>query len=317
MWNAKIVAEECDVIFSVGGDIYTIPKYILNKNKETKYSPIVEFGKTVLKYKPFVIWGASIGPFGDKKEVKEYYFNHLREVKQIFCREELTFNYLKNNNVISNLQLCSDPAFYIKKINRSEEYPKSNKVRIALNLSPLSIREQIGENNISFIEQIVKTIKDLLTIPNTEIVLVPHVLSPLSEKDNDLIFLRNVYNSIPEAYAQSVSLLDTAKGFLGTKSFLKTCDIMIAARMHCAINSVFEGVPTIFLTYSLKGLGMANYIYGDFKWAISLLDIEKELKNKTLDMLSSKELISEQIKKRIKEIKSDEARIVDLFRSLL
>lgn len=317
MWNAEIVAEECDMIFSVGGDIYTVQKYILDNKKETKHSVIVEFGKTILKSKPFVIWGASIGPFGEKEEVKNYYFNHLRDVKQIFCREEQTYNYLKKNNVKLNLQLCSDPAFYIKNMNENEKFSRSNKTRIALNLSPLSIREQIGENNISFKKQIINTIKDLLTIPNTEIVLVPHVISPLSEKDNDLSYLKDIYNSIPEECIKSVSLLEDAKGFLGTKEFLKTCDIVIAARMHCAVNAICEGVPTIFLAYSQKGLGMANYIYDNSKWSISLVNIEKELKTKTLDMLSNKELISEQINKRIKEIRNDESRIVNLFKKLV
>lgn len=196
IWDAETVAEECDMVFSVGGDIYTIPKYILENKKETRHSGIVEFGETILKYKPYVIWGASIGPFGDKREVKDYYFNHLRQVNQIFCREEKSFNYLKNNNVDSNIQLCSDPAFYIKDTKNRKEYSKSDKIRIALNLSQLSIIEQVGEDNNSFKDQIINTIKGLLMIPNTEIVLVPHVISPLSKKDNDLIFLKDIYNSL-------------------------------------------------------------------------------------------------------------------------
>jgi len=232
-------------------------------------------------------------------------------------REEESFNYLKYNNVKSNLQLCSDPAFYVRNTNRIKKYSKSEKIRIALNLSPLSIIEQIGENNTHFKQQIIETIKELLTISNTEIVLVPHVISPLSEKDNDLVYLKDIYNSIPINYIKSVSLLENAEGFLETKNFLKTCDIVIAARMHCGVNAVCEGIPTIFLTYSQKGVGMANYIYGNSKWAIPLMNIEKELKSKTLEMLSSREIISGQIKKRIEEILSDESRIIDLLKELI
>ena len=317
MWNAKVVADECDVVLSVGGDIYTIPKVVLDKNGEKRYSEIVEFGNTVLKYRPYVIWGASIGPFGDKKAIKKYYFEHLSNVKQIFCREEKTLEYLKHNNVVYNVQLCSDPAFYINYAYKIDKYPKSDKMRIALNLSPLSIREQMGEKDSKFREQIIKTIKNLVNIPNTEIVLLPHVLSPLSRTDNDLLYLKDIYNSIPEECVHSVKILEDAEGFLGTKEFLRTCDIVIAARMHCAINAVCEGIPTIFLYYSQKGLGMANYIYGDSKWAIRLVDIDKELKNKTIEMLSNRVLISEKIKRRIDEIKSDEVRIVDLLRKLM
>jgi polysaccharide pyruvyl transferase WcaK-like protein len=317
MWDAKSVADECDIIFSVGGDIYTIPKNIIDNSKETRYSAIVEFGKTILKFKPLIIWGASIGPFGNREGIKDYYFNHLKDVRQIFCREEKTFNYLKNNDLLSNLQLCSDPAFYIKDIRDNRTYPKSNKLRIGLNLSPLSIKEQVGESDSAFKKQVVKTIEDLLSIPNVEIVLVPHVLSPISEKDNDLIYLKDIYKTIPESYRKMVSILEKAEGFLGTKQFLKTCDIVIAARMHCAINAVCEGIPTIFLTYSQKALGMTNYIYGDSTWAVPLLDMEKELKKKALEMLANKEVISRKIKDTIKNIRIDEPRIVDSFKKLV
>lgn len=318
LWDAKAVANECDMIFSVGGDIYTIPNYILKNKTETKNNEIVEFGNNVLRCKPMVIWGASIGPFGENPHVKEYYFRHLREIKQIFCREEKTYNYLKSNGVTSNIQLCSDPAFYIKATNgNSNIYVKSEKIRIALNLSPLSIREQIGENHESFNKQIIDSIVDLLSIPNSEVVLIPHVLSSLSDGDNDLIYLREIYNRIPKKYLGSIDILEDAVGFLGTKEFLRTCDIVIAARMHCAVNAVSEGIPAIFLTYSQKGIGMTEYIYGNSKWSVPLLDIKKELKNKTTEMLSNKKKISDNIKKRILEIKRDESKIVELFKKFV
>jgi colanic acid/amylovoran biosynthesis protein len=315
--DPKSIANECDVIFSVGGDIYTIPKHILNNKNETNYNSIVEFGKTILKYKPLVIWGASIGPFGDKPIVKKYYFEHLKKIRQIFCREEKTFNYLKVNGITSNIQLCCDPAFYINTKSNSNFYLKNENVRIALNLSALSIREQIGENLESFKDEIIHSILEVLSIANTEIVLVPHVLSPVTDDDNDLSFLRKIYESIPKEYIDSISLLEDAKGFLVTKEFLRTCDIVIAARMHCAINAVCEGIPTIFLTYSQKGLGMANYIYGDSKWAIPIMDIKKELRNKTFEMLTNKDVIEQKIKTRIKEIKSDESRIIELLKKIV
>ncbi|QUH19065.1 polysaccharide pyruvyl transferase family protein [Alkaliphilus sp. B6464] len=314
IWDAEAVVNECDLVFSVGGDIYTIPKYILKNKKETKHSGIVEFGNTVLRSKPYVIWGASIGPFGEKPEVRDYYFRHLKQVDQIFCREETSFNYLNKNNVNGNVQLCSDPAFYIKDTSK-QKYKKSSNIRIALNLSPLSVFEQVGESN-SFKEQVIETIQDLLSISNTEVVLVPHVLSPLSNKDNDLDYLKDIYDSIPNNIVKSVSLLEGAEGFLGTKEFLKTCDIVIAARMHCAVNAVCEGIPTIFLAYSQKAIGMANYIYNDTKWVIHLMDIKKELKNKTVEMLTSKDEISKDIKSRITKIRSDESRIIELFRNI-
>jgi polysaccharide pyruvyl transferase WcaK-like protein len=282
-----------------------------------KHSAIVEFGKKLIKYTPLVIWGASIGPFGVNNDVKEYYLNHLKDINKIFCREENTFNYLRNNGISSNLELCSDPAFYVKDIEDYRKFLKGDRLRIALNLSPLSIREQIGEHTTSFQEKVVETIKELITIPNCEIVFVPHVISPLSEKDNDLAYLKNIYEMLPDDYKQNVSILEDAEGFMGTKAFLRTCDIVIAARMHCAVNAVCEGIPTIFLCYSQKGFGMAKYIYGHTDWAIQLTEIDKELSSKLLDILSKRHAISDEIKTRISDIRCDESRIIDLFKKLV
>lgn len=312
-WDSESVVNECDIVFSVGGDIYTIPKYILESKSERKYSAIVEFGKAVVKKKPMIIWGASIGPFGEKREVKEYYFNHLKDINQIFCREERTYNYLKSNGVNKNIQLCSDPAFYIESNRQSRRLEKES-IKIALNLSPLSIKEQVGKNYESFEKDVINTIIDLLNIKNTEITLVPHVISPMSVDDNDLVYMQNIYKKIPGEHKNRVKILENAKGFLDTKYFLKNCNLVIAARMHCAVNAICEGVPTIFLTYSQKGVGMTNHIYGDTYWSIPLLNINTELKNKTIEILSKQDKVSVNIKNRIDEIKNEESRIIDLFR---
>lgn len=317
LWDAMSVVDDCDIVFSVGGDIYTIPQYIIDNNKAVKHSAIVEFGKIVTKYIPMVIWGASIGPFGEKLDVKNYYLDHFKDINKIFCREAKTFNYLKSNGIISNLELCPDPAFYVRPMYDNKIFTKGKKTRIGLNLSPLSVREQIGEEITSIQRRIVETIKELCVIPNSEIVLVPHVISPISEKDNDLTYLKNIYNIIPIDYRKNVSILEDAKDFLETKNFLKTCDIVIAARMHCAINAVMERVPTIFLYYSQKGLGMAQYIYGNSNWAIKLTDIDKQLKNKTIEMLSKRESISKELKERISNIQRDEAKIIELLKKLI
>lgn len=312
-WDPELVAEECDLVFSVGGDIYTIPEYILNTKTEKKYNPIVEFGKCVVKKKPMIIWGASIGPFGEKESIKNYYFSHLKNVKQIFCREEKTYNYLKSNGIDMNVQLCSDPAFYTNSQTKSKRLG-NGKIRIALNFSPLSIREQVGNNYNTFEGEIIDTIVDLLSIENSEIFLVPHVISPLSVDDNDLIYLQNIYKNIPAGYRNNINILENAKGFLGTKDFLKTCNLVIAARMHCAVNAISEGIPTIFLSYSQKGIGMARYIYGDDHWVVPLLNIREELRNKSIEMLKNEDDISIKINERVEIIRDEEARIIELFR---
>lgn len=56
------------------------------------------------------------------------------------------------------------------------------------------------------------------------------------------------------------------------------CDFVIAARMHCAVNAVSTGVPALFLAYSEKAKGMAEYVYGSNEPVIPLMDFENTSK---------------------------------------
>lgn len=47
-------------------------------------------------------------------------------------------------------------------------------------------------------------------------------------------------------------------------------DLVITARMHCGINAICTGIPTIFLSYSAKAKGMCKLIYGDDKNVVPL-----------------------------------------------
>jgi len=318
LWDYKQINNECDIIFSIGGDIYTIPHHMLVRNKGATYNWMVEFGKYILKERPLIIWGASIGPFGEKRKVKNYYFNHLKNVNLIFCREKQTYEYLKSNGIYSNTVLYPDPAFFVENIENINNncFKKNKKMRISLNLSPLSIEEQTGKEGHLLKDDIIASIIEILSLPNLEIFLIPHVISPYVG-DNDLIFLKDIVNAVPEEFKNSITLLENAEGFLGTKSFLRTCDFVISARMHCAINAISEGIPTLFLVYSQKGWGMAEYIYGNLEWAIPILDIKEKLVGKLIKMINNRDELTHLINERIKEIKSEETEIINLLSNII
>ena len=62
--------------------------------------------------------------------------------------------------------------------------------------------------------------------------------------------------------------------------------------MHCAINAICESVPTIFLSYSQKSIGMCKYVYGNEKWTINIREMDKKLLGLALDMLRDKDEIA-------------------------
>ncbi|MCD7899781.1 MAG: polysaccharide pyruvyl transferase family protein [Bacteroides sp.] len=257
-----------DVIFSIGGDIYTL-------NHDTTYGkslPVFCEKCTSLGLK-YVLWGASIGKFEKNPNALKYYKEHLKKIDLIVAREENTFRYLKELDKTINVVLAPDPAFFVAPEIRNEEIKLTSKKLIGINLSPLSALYEYGSISIGVKKQ-AYAITRLIDLFNCEVLLLPHVLSP-SKFDNDLRYLTMIYNAVSENYRSKINLISSDPQFIGIKKYLLQCDFVIAARMHCAINAISVDIPTVFLAYSEKAIGMSKYVYGTIESVISLSDFEK------------------------------------------
>ena len=295
----KQVVDNSDIIVSIGGDIYTIPKYVRSKRKYTYYRSLVQFGEYALrKNKKLIIFGASIGPFGEYKPAKNYFLNHLKKIDLIVAREKRCVDYLKDNSIEKNVCFMPDPAFFVEfseKMQDSYEY-------IGINLSPLSLLELYGEGYDKNVKRITSIIENIAAKSGLPILLIPHVISSIHFNDNDLIFMENIYCKL-NLSTQKVTSICEPHGFLEAKRLLRKCRVVVAARMHCAINAVSEGTPTIFLTYSEKAKGMARYIYGDDRWQIPLEEIEDRLVNMVYKLLKDEAKERDFLHFRMAEIK--------------
>jgi colanic acid/amylovoran biosynthesis protein len=212
--------------------------------------------------------------------------------------------------------MAPDPAFYVLEENRKITTSKKSTRTIGLNLSPLSVVETQGTNSVSFTGSVVSLIKELCAIPRTEVLLIPHVVSPFSQNDNDLFFLEKIYDSLPSPLRDRVKIVDN-KGYLGTKAFLRQCDVVVAARMHCAINAVCEGVPTIFLSYSQKAKGMAEFVYGSDHWVVPLNKMLQGVPLLVHEMLEKHQSIVSLLNSRLEDIKRERSAAVTEIKALL
>jgi len=279
--------DDCDVIFSIGGDLYTLPPNY-NDPKKRYTNNLINFGEFVKsRGKKFVVWGASIGPFEGYPKAKKAFLDHLRKADLITSREPVTTRYLKNLG-IENVIECSDPAFSIPNPDHIDKQGlNSKKLHIGINLSPLSSIYSIKLNMSDVIKRQADVITSIIKSFDAQITLVPHVICDFYIDDDDLRYLKLIKSQIDADVIDRVDLVEGDVGFLGTKRILSTCDLVIAARMHCAVSAVSVGVPTIFLAYSKKAYGMAEYVYGSDKWVIPLKDFEiqniKKLMNKIIN----------------------------------
>ncbi|MCE5308741.1 MAG: polysaccharide pyruvyl transferase family protein [Acidobacteriales bacterium] len=249
--------KETDVVLSIGGDLYTPGRDGRGYPRE-----LIEAGERIMGHKKkLIIWGASIGPFSKDPEAERIVTKHLRRATLITSRETSTTTYLAKLAVDSNVVEAADPAFAVPSIEATENRPHYP-ITIGINLSPLSI---LRAGAFASLDEAAtshgSTISRLIEHFNCDVVLLPHVVSTLTEKDDDVRYLYKVYSCLSTSARLRTSVNNVDCGFLGMKPVLRSCTVVIAARMHCAINASSEGVPTVLLAYSEKAHGMAHRIY--------------------------------------------------------
>lgn len=319
--------EDCDAVFSIGGDLYTLPSnyedksplYFLNYlNRSNKipinynkrlfgnaYNPLIHFGDLVKKNnKKFIIWGASIGPFDKSSYARNIFKTHLFNMDLITSREPETTRYLKSLNITQNVEECADPAFVVS--SGYNKYNSHDNIVIGINLSPTSTNQIFNkESKEKILLNQAKVIEELISKFEAEIILIPHVVSDNIQED-DLRYLKSLKGIINDYVADNIKIIDNDPGFINIKSILVNCDILIAARMHCAVNALEAGVPTILVSYSKKSEGMANYIYGNNRWIIPLKNFESNtVLTLVSTMISEKEKLKIFLEKRKSQIKLD------------
>ena len=293
----KIISDN-DIIFSIGGDIYSIPKYMRDKSTYKYINNMVEFGELAKKKgKKVIIYGASIGPFGEYEKAKKYFSIHLKKIDLIVCRENYSLNYLKELGLNENLIFLPDPAYWIERNNKNSNC----KTYIGVNLSALSIHEIYGSIDERTIKRLSELIEEINKKTGLSIMLIPHVYSPFDKFDNDYEFLNKIYENLPSNIKKYTKLVKP-KSFIDVKRYLSECKLVVAARMHCAVNAITESIPTIFLSYSIKSKGMAEFIYGELNWFLNLNEIENELPNLILELNNKIDIITEELDETNKKI---------------
>ena len=95
--------------------------------------------------------------------------------------------------------------------------------------------------------------------------------------------------------------------------------IVIAARMHCAINALAAQVPTLLIAYSQKAMGMCQYVYGSGDWVLPLSEFAKEdvLEDKARALKNQESKVRDYLSKRIPEIQQEAYRPILRLKEVL
>lgn len=251
---------DCDVLVVIGGDVFDLvpsqKKY--NSEKILISKMVKENGGKV------ILWGISVGSFERDLKAKKLLMNYFKNVVDFAAiRDKKSFDYLKSSGAADNIRLYSDPAYMLRTLQCESD--TKDKV-LGINLSPLSNRylNQTKTDNewICAWAQVVKKIYEELGFDR--VLLIPHVVIPSYANDDDYAYLQKLCEELTSNGVNADFVGDDA-GFLGVKEHLVKCSLVMSARMHCSVNAITCGVPTIFLSYSPKSIGMCVHVYGNDK----------------------------------------------------
>lgn len=278
------IIKDYDIFLSAGGDNYA------DAPDGTLYHilrDLMKIGdKAYAQNKMFVLWGASVGPFS--KDNIDTIRRNLSKADILFPREQISYDYLKNQRLKGpEIINVADPAFCME-TRKGEQIPtKKNEKIIGINISRLSINHcfRIEDEGKTKLFEALDNL--LLEKPEFRYLCIPHVMTDKGGPQDDFAFMNEYIDY--SVHQERISILDFGIGAKKTKEYISQCNMIIAARMHCCIAGVSSGTPTLFITYSSKGIGLARYVYNDDSLTINMRELTKELLFQKVNLILNKE----------------------------
>ncbi len=278
-----------DCVLSIGGDIFTLGNGPYPKRVDLP--AITAIRHMMRRGAKVVLWGASVGPFEQWPAAVPVFTEILSSLDLITVREPVTLRYLQTLGIEKNVASVADPAFVMKPLNAKEDWPFTDysEPTLGVNLSPLSARLAMKKEMDNAISEQVAFLSRVIKDLGVRVLLIPHVIAPHNPQDDDYAYLEQVLTGLRTDHSDhQVALLSPGIGARRTKGVIGHCDALVAARMHCAIAGISSGVPTLFVSYSKKSQGMAEFVYSSQKYCIGLGEL-----NTNKGMVAIEQLIAD------------------------
>ncbi len=264
-------------VLSCGGDLFTLDYGSPVRRFETAQK-VLDAGC------PFILWGASVGPFTADPTLEKYAAERLKRFTLICARESATVEYLAGLGVEENVRLVADPAFTLEPRELDLDREGLGVLRgpcIGLNFSPLIARYH-GDLQ-EWASQAAGCIRAVAKRTDLPVLLIPHVFTRTS---NDLLFLRQIHGQLCDL-GDRVSVADKAYTSRELKYILSRLHVFAGARTHATIGSISSGVPTLSISYSQKAVGINKDIFGHTDWTLSWREATADLFSRKICSLLS------------------------------
>lgn len=215
---------------------------------------------------PVFLVGQTIGPYRSfRKKLIPFL---LRKQTKVFCREAVSYDYLKKIGV-KNIEIMDDLA--ILPLQLEDSASESPKRYITYCPSLLIYKYSLNSSLDAWIEFNLRAIRHLMkTFPNHQIVLLSHVLRP--EEVDDRIMTKSIVESLTESELKRTLLIDNPIIPAEARDYIKKSYLTVSSRMHPLVSAISTSTPIIGISYSQKYYGIIGERYGLQNY---LLDITK------------------------------------------
>lgn len=243
-FSAITSLSRCDIVFDIGegdsfADIYGLKR--LSIQVLSKW--LAQGGGRKLILSP-----QTIGPFNTRLG-RILGKLGLRMASSIYARDHMSSSYVKELGFAHKLSEVIDVAFALP---FTPEAKQAGRLRVGINVSGLMMHDSARFGmTLDYAQLIDKACTYFLQQPDTDVYLVPHVISDSIEMEDDLRASQQLASRIP-----GLKLAPRFKTPSEAKSFISGMDFFTGARMHACIAAYSSGVPVVPMAYSRKFNGL-------------------------------------------------------------
>ena len=258
-------AREVDAVLLVGGDLYGLSH---GKDQLLNY---LGMGEEALRTgAPYVVWGASLGPFPKEGRLGRFVREHLRRCTLILCREEDSRRLLEEMGITRNVRLVADPAFLLEQGAPSVELPADLSDCVGVNLAAVGA-DMIGLDQRQWVSLSAECVLELSRELKTRVVLIPHEsMWPDGRPTQDEgAFLSQVCAVARDRGGDCVALPSSMRSW-ELKWVIGQLRAFAGLKTHSTIAGFSSCVPTLCIAYSPKAWGLSRSMLGTDRHVLPL-----------------------------------------------
>lgn len=309
-WDLFSIYENTDLVVAVSGN------QLFSSGRFGWPLLVVGFPIYLARFfkKKIIVFPQSVGPLSsnfDRNYVRFLYNN----VDKLYIRDQESLDLMYQLKIKkSNPSFMHDVAFTFPSANCTSTQKNFHKEILNPSLKKLGMTVIASmpsyldaENMQRYYLSIAKTIDSLIKFHDFHVFLFCQVFGP-TDDENDNLGIKQVLELLPFNEQKNVHIINQKL----YPSELKACygymDVFLASRLHSGIFSLSMGVPTLFIGYLYKTIGVLRAIELE-KYYIDLEDISTlDMTAQITDMWNEKEEIKHKIKEKTKVIEEDLAR---------